>query len=183
MQSPAFAECGAVTNLDPDALAGLVHLVPLCIGPAGSEWLPTRIERREDNHRFASREDRTVHVALGTVMFPRSKQYVERFVPVPDRLIVHLYDDVLNVRRTDPLIRQREMNVGRVAAVELKDWPDRRPHLLALHVGGVTGNAKREQSNNGRDHYVVSAGTAGCLLLRHGAEHIVDATSVNQLRD
>jgi hypothetical protein len=41
------------------------------------------------------------------VMFPRSKQYVERFVPVPDRLIVHLYDDVLDDRRTYPRLFAR----------------------------------------------------------------------------
>ena len=48
------------------------------------------------------------------------------------------------------------MNVGRVAAVEFKDWLYRRAHLLALHVCGVTGNTHSHASNEGRDDRFVS---------------------------
>jgi hypothetical protein len=82
-----------------------------------------------------------------------------------------------------PLIRQSKMNVGRIAAVELKDWPDRGPHLLALHVGGVTGNTQGAEPNKRRDDRVISAGHSRRSFLRHRRDRIVDATSVNQLRE
>jgi hypothetical protein len=60
------------------------------------------------------------------------------------------------------------MNVRIVATIEIQDRPHHRAHLLALHVGGVTGDTQRAESHQGRDHRVVSAGDARCLVLRHG---------------
>src|SRR5439155_5553118 len=59
---------------------------------------------------------------------------------------------------------------GPVAGVEFENGPDGGAHLLALHVSGVTGNAQREKPDNRRDHYVISAGTARRLFLRHSAD-------------
>jgi hypothetical protein len=73
-------------------------------------------------------------------MLTRSEQFLHRFTPIFYRLIIHFYYYMPNQRRTDTFVSKRKMNVGRVAAVELEDWPDRRAHLLALHVGSVTGD-------------------------------------------
>jgi len=59
------------------------------------------------------------------------------------------------------------VNVGRIAAVEFEDGPHRRTHLLALHVGGVTGHAQSADSHEGRDHCVIPAGAGGSLFVRH----------------
>ena len=83
-------------------------------------------------------------------------------------------------RRTDTFVSKRKRNVGRIAAVEFEDWPHRRAHLLALHVGCVSGNTQSQESNKRRDNCVVSAGVAPLLFLRHGAEHIAHGLSVNQ---
>jgi len=52
--------------------------------------------------------------------------------------------------------------------------------LLALHVGGVTGNTQCQQCNKGRDNRFVSGGRAPLLFLRHGADDIARGMSVNQ---
>ena len=52
--------------------------------------------------------------------------------------------------------------------------------LLALHVGGVTGNTHSHAPNEGRDDRFVSGCRAGLLLLRHGADLIAGGVSVNQ---
>ena len=113
-------------------------------------------------------------------MLSRPEQFLHRFIPIFYRLIIHFHYDILDQRRTDTFVSKRKMNVGRVAAVELEDWPYRRTHLLPLHVGGVTGNTESQEPNKRRDHCVVSAGAARLLLLQHGGEHIADAVSVNQ---
>jgi hypothetical protein len=59
------------------------------------------------------------------------------------------------------------VNVGRIAAVEFEDGPHRDMHLLALHVGGITGNTQSADSHEGRDHCVIPAGTGDCLFVRH----------------
>src|SRR5258705_701329 len=80
----------------------------------------------------------TTHVALRTQMLPRSQYSLERLFPIPDRLSIHPYNDIPDNRRSDSFVSEGKVNVGRIAAVEFKDGPHRGPHLLALHVGGVT---------------------------------------------
>src|SRR5438445_13442125 len=72
------------------------------------------------------------------------------------------------------------MNVGRIAAIELQDWPHGRPHLLGLQLGRVTGNTQSTESDKRRDDCVVSTGDARGLFLRHGADPIADRVSVNR---
>lgn len=74
------------------------------------------------------------------------------------------------------------MNVGRIAAVEFKDGPHRRTHLLALHVGGVSGNTQSTESDKGCDDCVISAGATRLRLFRHDADLIAGWVSVNQAR-
>src|SRR5205085_3010717 len=88
-QGPALLQCRAITNLDRDPFAVLVHLHPKRIGLVETEGLPLGIERGEDNHRFARREHTTAHVALGSVMFPRSEYSLERLPPIFHRLAIH----------------------------------------------------------------------------------------------
>ena len=70
-------------------------------------------------------------------------------------------------RRSDPFVGQGKVNVGRIAAVEFEDGPDRRAHLLALHVSGISGNAQSTESDKGRDDCVISAGATRLLVVRH----------------
>src|SRR4029453_1240468 len=113
-------------------------------------------------------------------MLTRSEQFLHRFTPIFYRLIIHFYYDMPDQRRTDTFVGKRKMNVGRVAAVELEDWPYRCAHLLALHVSGVSSNAHSQKSNKRRNECLVSADSARLLLLRHSAEHIGGALSVNE---
>jgi hypothetical protein len=108
----------------------------------------------------------------------RSQHFVERLLPIFYRLIVHFHNDMPDNRRSDSFVGHGKVNGGAVAAIELENWPHRRAHLLALHVSGVTGNAKSQESNNGRDHYVESARATRLLLFRHGADHIAGELSV-----
>ena len=64
----------------------------------------------------------------------------ECLFPIPHRLAIHFYNDMGDNRRSDPLVGEGKMNVGRIAAVEFEDRPYRGTHLLALHVGGISGN-------------------------------------------
>lgn len=100
-------------------------------------------------------------------MLPWSEQFLERFVPVDDRLAIHRDPNMPNDRGTHSLIIERETNLRLVAGVVFEDRPHRRPDLLALHVSGVTGKAQRTDSNQRSDDRVVSAGDAGSLLFRH----------------
>ena len=50
---------------------------------------------------------------------------------------------MLNDCWSDAFVGEGESNRP-IAAIELENWPDRRPHLLALHVGGVTSNTHSE---------------------------------------
>ena len=78
-----------------------------------------------------------------------------------------------NDRWTDAFVSQGKVNIRPVAAVEFEDGPYRRAHLLALHVGGVTGNTQSQESNKGRDHasyrlarrVSLSSGTAPIISL------------------
>jgi hypothetical protein len=112
------------------------------------------------------------HVALRTQMLPRSQYFLEGLPPIPHRLAVYLYNDMPDNRRSDPFVGEGKVNVGRIAAVEFEDWPHRRAHLLALHVGGVPRNAQSQKPNKGRDDCVVSAGAARSPLFRHEADLI-----------
>ncbi len=56
---------------------------------------------------------------------------------------------------------------GRIAAIEFEDGPHRGTHLLALHVGGISGNTQSTESDKGRDDCVISAGATRLLVIRH----------------
>ena len=73
------------------------------------------------------------------------------------------------------------MNVGRVAAVEFENGPYCRTHLLALHIGGITGHTQSAESDKGRDDCVVSTGATRLFFVRHGADHIGRVVTVNQV--
>src|SRR6266536_4919579 len=120
------------------------------------------------------------HVALRKQMLPRSDYFLECLLPIPHRMPIYHYNDMPDNRRPYPFVGQGKVNVGRIAAVEFEDGPHRRTHLLALHVGGVSGNTQSAESDKGRDDCVISAGATRLLLVRHGADHIVAALSVNQ---
>ena len=113
----------------------------------------------------------------------RSEQYLQRFPPILHRLAIYLYNDMPDYRRTDPFVGEGKVNVGRIAAVEIEDWPHRRPHLLALHVGGISGNTQSADSHKGRDDCVISAGATRLRLFRHDADHIAGRLSVSQSDD
>jgi hypothetical protein len=121
-----------------------------------------------------------VYVALGIPMLSRSNEFIKHLIPILNWLVVHFDNDMPYDRRADTFVGNGEMNVGPIAAIELENWPYRRAHLLALHVCGVSRNTQSEKSNKGRDDQVVSAGTARLLFLRHGADDIAAAVSVNQ---
>jgi hypothetical protein len=178
-QSPAFPERGAVTDLDRYASAIFVHLDPERIRFVESDRIVRLIVRSENVRRFTRREHTTADVALRTRMISGPKNFFERLRPIPHRLIIHLQDYMLNDRWSDAFVGQGKMNRP-IAAVEFKDWPHGRAHLLALHVGGVTGNTHSHESNEGRYDRFVSGCRAGLLLLRHGADHIAEGLSVNQ---
>src|SRR5438477_1329598 len=162
---PAFTKRRTITDLDRHAVAVLIHLHPERIGLVESERFPGgRIKRSEDGRRFTRREDTTAHVALRTGMLPRSYEPVERLIPILHRLAIHLHNDISDNRGTDSFVGEGKMNVGRVTAIEFEDWPHRRAHLLALHVGGVTGNTQSQESNKGRDDRVISTGAARLLF-------------------
>ena len=96
-----------------------------------------------------------------------SKKDSHRCLPILYGAIVDLYNDMFNDRRPDPLVRQGEINVRRVAAIEFEDWPYRRPHLLPLHVGSITGNKQSADSDECRNQCAVSAYTVCRLFFRH----------------
>ena len=78
------------------------------------------------------------------MVLPRSDEFVERLIPILYRLSVHSHNDVPDDCRADCFVSNGKVNVWPVAAVEFQDWPYRRAHLLALHVGGVTTNTHSE---------------------------------------
>src|SRR6266542_6932145 len=82
-------------------------------------------------------------------------------------------------RRSGPFVGEVKMN-GPIAAVEFEDWPHSGAHLLALHVGSITGNTQSQESDKGRNHCVISAGAARLPVFRHGADHIAGRLTVNQ---
>src|SRR4029453_5144174 len=112
-------------------------------------------------------------------MLTWSEQFLHRFTPIFYRLIIHFYYDMLDQRRTDTFVSKRKMN-GRIAAVEFKDGPHRRAHLLALPVGGVSRNTQSQESYKGRNDCVVSTGAARLLLLQHDADHMTGGLRVNK---
>ena len=166
-QSPAFAQSGAVTDLDGDAGAIRVQFHPERVGFVEIERLTPGIERSEDGHRFTRGKHMTTHVALRTQMLPRSQYSFERLLPIPDRLSIHPYNDTPDNRRSDSFVSEGKVNVRRIAAVEFKDGPHRGTHLLALHVGGVSGNTQSTESDKRRDDCVISAGATRFLIVRH----------------
>ena len=116
-----------------------IQFCPKRIGFVERDRFLGLIMRSENVHRFTRREHATAHVALLTRMVPGPKNFFEHLGPILHRLFIHHEDDMLNDRWSDAFVGQGKSN-GSIAAIELKDWPYRRAHLLALHVGGVTGN-------------------------------------------
>ena len=65
-----------------------------------------------------------------------------------------------------PLVGEGKVN-GRIAAIEFEDGPHRGTHLLALHVGDISGNTQSTEPDEGRDDCVISAGATRLLVIRH----------------
>jgi hypothetical protein len=100
-------------------------------------------------------------------MFSRPDQFIEQGIPISHWLIIYLHNDMAYDRRANAFVGERKVNVRTVAAIKFENRPDGRAHLLALHVGGVTGDAHSHQGNKSRDKRVVSTGGRPCLFLRH----------------
>jgi hypothetical protein len=83
-------------------------------------------------------------------------------------------------RRSDPFVGEGKVNVGRIAAVEFEDGPHRGTHLLALHVGGVTGHAQSANSHEGRDHCVIPAGAGGSAVGQKPTRYVRDTPDVEK---
>ena len=107
------------------------------------------------------------HVALQKQMLPRSEYPPECLLPIPHGLPIYHYNDMLDNRRPYPFLGEGIVNVGRIAAVEFKNGPHCGTHLLALHVGGVSGNTQSAEPDKGRDDCVISAGATRLLVIRH----------------
>ena len=112
------------------------------------------------------------HVALRS-QIPRSQYSLDCFPPIPYRLAIYHYNDMPDNRRTDSFVGEGKVNVGRIAAVEFENGPDRGTHLLALHVGGVSGNTQGTESDKSCDDCVISAGATRFLVVRHATTLIV----------
>ena len=181
-QGPTFAERRAVADLDRHAEAVLIHLDPERVRFVEIERIIFGIARSEDGHRFTRGEHMTADVAFRKQMLPRSQYSPERLLPISDRLAIHLHNDMPDNRRSDPFVGERKVNVGRIAGVELEDRPHRGTHLLALHVGGISGNTQSTESDKGRDDCVISAGATRLRLFRHDADLIAGWVCVNQAR-
>src|SRR4030095_8699300 len=119
------------------------------------------------------------HVALRKQMFPRSEYFLECLLPIPHRLPIYHYNDMPDNRRPDPFVGEGIVNVGRIAAVEFEDGPHRGTHLLALHVGGISGNTQSTEPDKGRDDRIIPAGATRLRLFRHGADLIGGWVYVN----
>ena len=96
---------------------------------------------------------------------PRPQYSPECLFPIPHRLAIHFYNDMPDNRRSDPLVGEGKVN-GRIAAIEFEDGPHRGTHLLALHVGGISGNTQSTEPDEGRDDCVISAGATRLLVIR-----------------
>jgi len=97
---------------------------------------------------------------------PRPQYSPECLFPIPHRLAIHFYNDMPDNRRSDPLVGEGKVN-GRIAAIEFEDGPHRGTHLLALHVGDISGNTQSTEPDEGRDDCVISAGATRLLVIRH----------------
>jgi len=129
--------------------------------------------------RFACGKRMKTHVALQKQMLPRSEYPPECLLPIPHGLPIYHYNDMLDNRRPYPFLGEGIVNVGRIAAVEFKNGPHCGTHLLALHVGGVSGNTQSAEPDKGRDDCVISAGATRLRLFRHGADLIGSWVYVN----
>src|SRR5262249_48704318 len=161
-----------VADLDSDSKAILVRLVEEWIASIVIDRLAIGPHRLKNGHRFTGREHMVTHVAFGRVMLARSHQFIEGLLPILHRLVVYSNDHILYDRRARPLVGESEVNIRRIATIELKNRPNRRAHLLALHVGSVSGNTQRQETNESRDDRSISAGRRLRFLFRHGAELI-----------
>jgi hypothetical protein len=178
-QGPTFAERRAVADLDRHAEATRIQFCPERIGLVERDRVLRVIVRSEHVHRFTGREYTTAHVALLTRMVSRPKNFLEHVSPILHRLIIDLHDDMLNNRRSDPFVGEGKVN-GPIAAVEFEDGPHRSTHLLALHVGGISGNTQSTESDKGCDDCVISAGPTRLRLFRHDGDLIAGWVCVNR---
>src|SRR5262249_33473032 len=139
VEGPTFTECGAIADLDRDPAATRIQFCPQRIGSVEGDRGLGLIMRSENVCRFTRREHATAHVALLTWMISGPKNFFEHLGPILHRLIIHLENNMLNDCWSDAFVGKGKSNRS-IAAVELEDRPYRRAHLLALHVGGVTGD-------------------------------------------
>ena len=158
-QSPTFSECRAVADLDRDVAATRVQFCPKRIGFVERDRVLGFIMRSEHVHRFTCREHATAHIALFTRMVSGAKNFFEHLGPILHRLIIHVEDDVLMIAGPTPLLA-RANRIGQLLLSNSRTGQTRRAHLLALHVGSVTGNTHSEQCNEGCDDRFVSGGRA-----------------------
>ena len=172
-QSPTFAKRGRITDLDRDVIATGVQFLPERIGSVELKRIAILAVRGEHVPRFARREDMTADIGFLAWMVSRPKNFLEHFVPILHRLIVNFDDDMFNNCRSDAFVGEGELDRS-VAGVEFENRPDSCAHLLALHVGGITGNAQRQKSNQRRDDRIISARAATpCrIFLRHATDRI-----------
>src|SRR4030095_11615921 len=143
VQSPAFAKRGAVADFDRDAATASIQFCPERIGFVEHDRILSLIMRSEHVHRLTRSKHAIAHVALLARMVSGSKNFFEHLGPIPYRLTIHLQNDMLNNCWSDAFVGEGKSN-GTIAAIEFENWPDGRPHLLPLHVSGVTGNAHSE---------------------------------------
>src|SRR5207244_3307717 len=109
-QGPAFAERGAIADLDRDAEAIRIQFCPERIGFVERNRILGVIMRSENVHRFTRRKYTTAHVAFLPRMVSGPKNFFEHLSPILHRLIIHLHNDMLNDRRTDALVGEGELN-------------------------------------------------------------------------
>ena len=70
----------------------------------------------------------------------------ERFDPVNHRLAIHLHNDMADDRGAHALVGQDEV-MSDVCCYLIQDRPH-RPHLLTLHVSGITGYSQGAEPTN-----------------------------------
>ena len=110
-----------------------------------------------------------VHVGLGEFVGLRAKQFLQHIPPLPHGLSIDCHYDVANDRRSNPFVIQVEADVRVVARAVFEDRPDGGADLLALDVGGVTGNEERGNADERGDDGFVSNLAPG-LICSHGRD-------------
>lgn len=95
------------------------------------------------------------------------EQFLERLGPIADRLPVDRHYDMTDDGGSDSFVLEDQSNLRVIAGAVLEDRPNGRAHLLALDVGGVTGDEKRGNADQrGDDGFVWDFAPA--LVCAHG---------------